>query len=120
MRIDDTENSYTRVTSYTDESGNAYNDIDWWNYGKELWCNMQGRYTSIVADLSDQASSGSYEMSLCNLGIMGTKYERLDNQVPTTEILLYNTMTSFHQIDVGKITVASSLSITNTISVKIR
>ena len=23
-----------------------------WNFGKEIWCNLEGRYTFIVADMS--------------------------------------------------------------------
>ena len=50
-------------------------DQDLWKYGVEVWCNKQGRYTTIVADLSSLQGQ-QYEMSLCHLGIMGTQYER--------------------------------------------
>ena len=40
----------------------------------EIWCNLEGQYTTIVADLTD--FSGAYEMSICNLGVMGTEYVR--------------------------------------------
>ena len=33
-----------------------------WTYGKEIWCNLQGRYTYIVADLSHLPD---YTMRLC-------------------------------------------------------
>ena len=59
--------------SLADES--EVTNASWWNFGKEIWCNMEGQYTTIVADLT--TLTGAYEMSLCNVGIMGTKYERI-------------------------------------------
>ena len=59
-----------------------------WTYGKEVWCNLEGRYMHIVADLSHLLSSPysftSYTMSLCQLGIMGTEY--VHTEAPPTEI----------------------------------
>ena len=53
--------------------------IDVWNYGKESWCNLEGRYIHIVADLSGYtAIPNAADMGICNLGIMGTKYARLE------------------------------------------
>ena len=43
---------------------------DVWTYGIEVWCNLEGQYVHIVADLSHL--SGSYTMSLCSVGVMGT------------------------------------------------
>ena len=57
-----------------------------WNYGAEIWCNLEGQYTTIVADLTDL--SGTYEMSICNLGVMGTEYVR-DTHLPSTIELSY-------------------------------
>ena len=54
---------------------------DLWNYGKEAWCNLEGRYTQFVFDLTDR-SHESYTISICNLGIFGTKYVR-NVQIPT-------------------------------------
>ena len=71
MMADDPE-SFTKE-KYKFE-GIEYTDVSWWKYGKEVWCNLEGQYTTIVADLS--GLTGSYEMSLCNIGIMGTKYVR--------------------------------------------
>jgi hypothetical protein len=65
------------VTSDNDNFVNVDRDGEngkQWKYGKEIWCNLEGRYTHIVADLS--GLRGSYEMSLCHLGIMGTEYIR--------------------------------------------
>ena len=65
-----------------DDEQNYFNTSSCWTYGQEQWCNMEGRYTFIVADLShlntSAAASGTYkyQMSLCFFGIMGTKYVR--------------------------------------------
>ena len=47
MRTDNSANynSWTR-------SGITYTV---WNYGKEVWCNLEGRYMHIVADLAHLA-----------------------------------------------------------------
>ena len=45
-----------------------------WTYGIEVWCNMEGQYVHIVADLSHLTPP--YTMSLCSVGIMGTSYTR--------------------------------------------
>ena len=63
--------------------GNNVNGGKAWTYGKEAWCNLEGRYMHIVADLSHLSS---YTMSLCSLGIMGTEYVR--NETPPTEITI--------------------------------
>ena len=34
-----------------------------WTYGKEIWCNLEGRYMYLIADLSHLTAN--YEMSLC-------------------------------------------------------
>ena len=68
MNIDDIENSWWYKPSY-----NYYV----WNYGKESWCNLEGRYIHIVADLSAYTDLlNAADMGICNLGIMGTKYVR--------------------------------------------
>ena len=46
-----------------------------WNYGTEIFCSQTGRYVHIIADLRHLAKKG-YEVSLCSLGIMGTKFDR--------------------------------------------
>ena len=53
--------------------------VDVWAWGKELWVNMQGRYIHFVADYSHRSGA---TVSICTLGIMGTKYVR-DTPVPT-------------------------------------
>ena len=70
MKTSDDSN-YSTV-SYVDNTI-PHDNVKVWNYGRENWCNLQGRYTMIVADLSHL--SGNYEMSLCNVAIMGTKYK---------------------------------------------
>ena len=48
MRTDDASNFHT-ATYYSTPRSNL------WNYGKEIWCNLEGRYVHIVADLSHLA-----------------------------------------------------------------
>ena len=48
MQTDDATNYHT-----WNKNGTAYNDI--WNFGKEVWCNLEGRYMHIIADLSHLA-----------------------------------------------------------------
>ena len=66
---------------YWDERDNP--DVGYvWTYGKEVWCNMQGQYVHIVADLTHLIPP--YKMSLCNIGIMGASYIR---DQPLTEFI---------------------------------
>ena len=74
MRTDD-PNSFTSG-AYTGHSVSG----DWWNYGIEIWCNLEGQYITMVADLA-HLNSQTYEMSICSLGVMGAEYVR-DTQVP--------------------------------------
>ena len=70
-------NSYVKV-SY-EFGGHTASAQDLWKYGVEVFCNKQGRYTTIVADLNQLVGrhpTEQYEVSLCHLGIMGTQYER--------------------------------------------
>lgn len=68
MRYTDSSNYHTLINV-----GTTYNNI--WNYGRETWCNLEGRYLHIIADLSHLAGEG-YNMQLCSVGIMGTQYIR--------------------------------------------
>ena len=72
----------------------------------------------IIADLSHLLqpphSYSTYTMSLCNLGIMGTKYEH--NEPPPTEITLEKGSTK--TFDISHIT--STLTIGNTLQINIR
>ena len=72
--------SYTNVSWDVAIPPNTGNNGNVWNYGKEIWCNLQGRYMTIVADYS-HLESQSYQVSLCSVGIMGTEYGA-DIQVP--------------------------------------
>ena len=58
-------NWYTYLPNYDDST---------WKYGVEAWCNLEGRYVTIEADLTSLV--GDYEMTICNLGVFGTIYER--------------------------------------------
>ena len=59
-----------------------------WNFGLETWCNLEGRYVFIIADLAHQASGAAFTQSICNLGVFGGLYVR-DSPLPTDiEIVL--------------------------------
>ena len=64
MRTDDSANYHSWTTFST-----THNNL--WNYGQEAWCNLEGRYIHIVADLNHLVGTG-YSMELCSVGIMGT------------------------------------------------
>ena len=86
-----------------------------WNYGKEVWCNLEGRYMHIVADLTHYSGSmDPYLMTLCQLGIMGTKYVRA-TAVPTTQTMQENSTAS---LSIDKIT--SFYDIGNVLDIKLR
>ena len=69
MVVGDYEKSYT-FGAYNSQEASYL-----WNYGVEAWCNLEGRYVTIVADLTDLIAP--YEMTICSLGIMGAEYVRL-------------------------------------------
>ena len=60
-------------TSYWYVEGDNVPDF-LWNYGAEVYCNLEGQYVTIEADLT--GLSAPYEMSICSLGIMGVEYTR--------------------------------------------
>ena len=69
--------------SYSTGEHSAWTTIgDMWNYGVEAWCNMEGQYVTIVADLAN-LSGKPYLMTICSLGIMGVEYVR-QTPIPTT------------------------------------
>ena len=53
-----------------------------WRYGKEAWCNLEGRYIHIVANLT-HLSTQSYEMTICTFAVFGTQYGR-NSTVPAS------------------------------------
>ena len=58
-----------------------------WTYGKEVWCNLEGQYVHIVADLSHlMPTYASYTMSLCSVGIMGASFKRNEPLTIHTEL----------------------------------
>ena len=48
-----------------------------WRGGNEVWCNLPGKYTHILADRSAHASSPDNEINICALGVMGNRYTRV-------------------------------------------
>ena len=57
-----------------------------WPFGKENWCNLEGRYLFMVADMSQHVSSAadSDKVSVCSLGVYGTRYIRNGESLPAT------------------------------------
>ena len=80
MIVEDTENWYRQGV---DENGPG----NLWNYGAEIWCNTEGQYVSIVADL-ELISSQPYTMTICSLGLMGVEYVRSLDLDPLYEVIL--------------------------------
>ena len=111
MKTDDNSNFLT--VSYSHNS-QAYDNQRVWKYGREHWCNLQGRYMTVVGDLSHL--TGAYEMSLCNVAIMGTKYEL---STPNASILSVKAgTTATHTMN--KISVNTDFSISNTLAIRHR
>ena len=85
MKTDDPDNYY-----YYDENWKEKIVFDFeriWKYGKQVPCNLEGRYVHVVADLNGLAQAqGNYQMSLCSYGIMGTKYVRDEPVASVIEI----------------------------------
>ena len=50
MQTDDPENYTTWSYSYDENINKDGNQL--WKFGKEIWCNMEGRYTTLVADFT--------------------------------------------------------------------
>ena len=107
MRTDDPENYH----DWIDNSATTHNNV--WNYGKEIWCNLEGRYMHIVADLSHLAGQ-HYSMELCSIGIMGTQYIRDETLPETIEIDSEGLMT----LTIPNI--YSAMSIGNQLDIKLR
>ena len=71
LTVGDFSKSYKKTYNKSNLMG------DLWNYGAEVWCNKRGQYVTIEADLT--SLSGSYEMTICQLGVFGTKYIRANS-----------------------------------------
>ena len=65
-----------------------------WRYGKEAWCNLEGRYIHIVANLT-HLSTQSYEMTICTFAVFGTQYVRNTTVPASLEIAAGDTKTLF-------------------------
>ena len=77
-----------------------------WAFGKEIWVNKKGRYVHIVADYSHLSAA---TVSICNLGIMGTRYVR-DTPIPTDVTLnMSETMTVTVENIYAEIPIANTL-----------
>ena len=74
LRTDDSSNYYEWFSS----AGSGED----WAFGIEAWCNMPGRYTTVVADYSSIMSTYlAITPSICDFAVLGTRYIR-DDPVP--------------------------------------
>ena len=57
-----------------------------WPFGKEIWCNLEGQYMHMVADMSDHVATAldSDTVSVCSVGVYGTKYSRPGDALPSS------------------------------------
>ena len=60
-----------------------------WPFGKENWCNLEGRYMHLVADMSLYVATAANTdtVSVCSLGAYGTKYVRDSEVVSSVTIV---------------------------------
>jgi len=100
--------SYQRVV-YINYTG------DVWKFGKEVWCNLQGQYITLVSDMSHK-STQSYFINLCHLSVFGTIYVRTVPVPLTIEVLIMRITT----LDVEKISARSDFAIGNTLNIMLR
>ena len=104
MKTDDDENYYYYPANQKIKIDGIADRI--WNYGKQVPCNLEGRYVHVVANLTELAKTNTnYQMSLCNYGIMGTKYVRdepvvgfVEIQEGETSVLTIPHIKSFYEI----------------------
>ena len=101
-----------------EDQSNYYYSARWgydWAFGLEAWCNMEGRYTTIVADYEPYINSYStITPSICNFAVLGTRYIR---DTPTPEVV---------QLELNEVksifveSIFSELEIGNTLYIKKR
>ena len=75
LDIDDPKNYC--YDPHPDNTGN----LKPWVYGIEVWCNLEGRYTHIRANVAHQAGN-TFTQAICNLSIFGSRYIRR-NDLPS-------------------------------------
>ena len=64
-----------------------------WPFGKETWCNLEGRYLHLVGDFSQTLDPDPFDVgnenltvAICQLGVFGTKYIRYTDAPEQVEI----------------------------------
>ena len=69
--------------------------VNKWPAGLEVWCNLKGMYTHIVADLTEVIANGNYpnKASMCALGVIGTFYKRLAEFATSYSVLAGGVLT---------------------------
>ena len=56
-----------------------------WPFGGENWCNLQGKYIHLVADMSGESGT-MFRTGICSLGVFGTEYDRTTAVATTASI----------------------------------
>ena len=86
QQVDDPD-SYVLSHRAKKDNLNFYNQGEGlvWPFGAEHWCNLEGEYVHIVANLRHLV--GDYEMNVCSLGVIGTRYVR-DGEALASEIVV--------------------------------
>ena len=84
-----------------------------WPYGAENWCNLEGTHLHFVADLSHLvAQYGSFESSICTVGVFGTKYGRGGSPLPSTLQIAQNDSVSLSIPHIySELTISTALAI---------
>ena len=72
------------VNGAVDNDPFGYGEGMMWPYGAENWCNLEGTHLHLVADLNHLVASGSFTMSICTLGVFGTRYVRDGPSLPAS------------------------------------
>ena len=82
-----------------------------WPFGAEHWCNLEGAYIHIVSDMSHLAGE-DYETSICSLGVIGTRYVRDGESLPSEITLVVGDSWSFSLEHIySEITIGTTLQI---------
>ena len=110
MTLSDSD-SFVDVTKYGDNNNKQF------RFGKEVWCNLEGRYMSIVADFTGVGNTWDtdYDIDLCHVAVMGTEYIRTGSL--SSSVAMYS--------DEASITwtlnaITSKYTIGNTLNIELR
>ena len=102
--------SYVDVDIYGDTNSKQF------QFGKEVWCNLEGRYMSIVANFTDVDSTDTdYTISLCHVAVMGTEYIR-NGSLPSPTVMYSDEPSITWKLNA----ISSKYTIGNTLDIELR